>query len=245
MVDASDCPNKGLQSSDTANECGLDKARQSVVDWQNQFDIKILEVANQTNVPAQLLKNVFSRESQFWPGIFQSYNEVGLGQLTDNGSDTTLLWNSSFFSQFCPLVFSAGICERGYGNLSADQQSVLRGAMVNKVNAACPDCPVGIDLSQANFSIGIFARSLLANCNQVGQIIYNTTNDLAGNVSSYEDLWKFTLVNYNAGPGCLGTAMQSVFDQGLPLTWDTVANNLEPGCQSSVQYVDDISQMGP
>lgn len=242
-VNASDCPNGGLQTADMANECGLKTARPAVETWQNQFDAQILEVANQTNVPAELLKNVFSRESQFWPGMFKSYNEVGLGQLTDNGSDTALLWNSSFFSQFCPLVFGASVCERGYGNLTADQQAILRGAMVNKVNAACPNCPTGIDLTQANFSIGIFARSLLANCNQVGQIIYNTTNEVAGDVSSYEDLWKFTLVNYNAGAGCLGTSLQAVFDQGLPITWENVANNLDPGCQGAVQYVDDISQM--
>ena len=37
------------------------------------------------------------------------------------------------------------------------------GALVQKVNAACPDCPDGIDLTQANFSISIFARSILAN----------------------------------------------------------------------------------
>jgi len=39
---------------------------------------------------------------------------------------------------------------------------------VQNVSAACPDCPLGIDLRQANYSISIFARSLLANCEQVG-----------------------------------------------------------------------------
>lgn len=241
-VDASDCQNNGLQSDSKANECGLEKARAAVLKWQNQFDTQIIDVANQTNVPAQLLKNVFSRESQFWPGMFQSFNEVGFGQLTDNGSDTVLLWNSSFFSQFCPLVFDAGVCQRGYGNLTSDQQAILRGAMVTKVNAACPDCPTGIDLTQADFSIGIFARSLLANCNQVGQILNNMTSSPAGSVSSYEDLWKFTLVNYNAGPGCLISALQTVYASGNPLTWDNVSSNLDPGCQGAVQYVKDISQ---
>jgi hypothetical protein len=241
-VDASECPNNGLQASGEANECGLTKAQTAVVDWQNQFDTEIIQVANETNVPGQLLKNIFSRESQFWPGIFQTSNEVGLGQLTNNGADTALLWNSSFFSQFCPLVFKTETCERGYGNLTTDQQAVLRGAMVSKVNAACPDCPTGIDLSQANFSISVFARSLLANCEQVGQIIFNTTNLQAGDVSSYEDLWKFTLVNYNAGPGCLITALQTAYQQGQPLNWENVSSHLEPACQGAIQYVDDVSE---
>ena len=241
-VDASDCPNNGLQADGVANECGVTKAQPSVVAWQNQFDAEIIQVANETNVPGQLLKNIFSRESQFWPGMFQSYNEAGLGQLTDNGADTALLWNSTFFSQFCPLVFKTQVCQQGYGNLTPDQQAVLRGAMVRKVNAACPGCPTGIDLSQANFSISVFARSLLANCEQVGQIIYNTTGSQAGNVSSYEDLWRFTLVNYNAGAGCFVTALDAAFQQGQSLNWDNVSSHLEPACRGSIQYVSDISQ---
>jgi hypothetical protein len=242
VVDASDCPSNGLQSPGVANECGVTRAQPAMVDWQNQFDTEIIKVANETNVPGQLLKNIFSRESQFWPGMFQTFKEVGLGQLTDNGADTALLWNSSFFSQFCPLVFKTQVCEQGYGNLTPDQQAVLRGAMLRKVNAACPGCPTGIDLSQANFSISVFARSLLANCGQVGQIIFNTTGSQAGDVSSYENLWKFTLVNYNAGPGCLVTALQAAYQQGQPLNWENVSSHLEPACQGAIKYVDDISQ---
>ncbi len=74
-----------------------------------------------------------------------------------------------------PLVLDTEVCQRGFGNLDQAEQEMLRGALVQKVNAACPDCPLGIDLTQANFSISIFARSLLANCEQVGQIIFNTT----------------------------------------------------------------------
>jgi hypothetical protein len=242
VVDASDCPNNGLQSQGLANECGLEKAQPAVQSWQNQFDTDIINVANETNVPAQLMKNVFGRESQFWPGIFLTNNEVGLGQLTDNGADTALLWNSDFFSQFCPLVFKTQACQGGYGNLTADQQAILRGAMLNKVNAACQDCPTGIDLTKANFSISIFARSLLANCNQVGQIISNTTNKQPGNVSSYEDLWKFTLVNYNAGPGCLIDALKTTLQKGQALNWQNVSSNLETGCRGAIDYVNDINQ---
>ncbi len=127
--------------------------------------------------------------------------------MSEQGADTVLLWNPpSFFSQFCPLILSEESCQRGFGNLDPDQQALLRGALVQQVNAQCPpDCPTGIDLSQANFSISVFARSLLANCEQVGgQIVYNSTGRQAGQVATYEDLWKFTLVNYHAGAGLFG-----------------------------------------
>jgi hypothetical protein len=161
--------------------------------------------------------------------------------MTDNGADTALLWNPSFFSQFCPLVFKTGVCQRGFGNLTEQEQAVLRGALVQKVNAACPDCPIGIDLSQANFSISVFARSLLANCQQAGQILYNSTQKMPGSVSSFTDLWKFTLVNYNAGPGCLTTAIQAAVRNNEPLDWSHVAPHLEPACQGAISYVEDIS----
>jgi hypothetical protein len=103
---------------------------------------------------------------------------------------------------------------------------------------------MGIDLRQANFSISIFARSLLANCEQVGQIIYNTTRRTAGEVSPYEDLWRFTLINYNGGPGCLSNAIEQTYTSGHPLIWDAVIQHLEPGiCQISIDYVNDIAFM--
>ncbi len=241
MVDVSACSDGGLQSPGIANQCGLEAARYLINDWQNQFDTEIIRVANDTGVPAQLMKNIFSRESQFWPGVSSSYQEAGLGHLSDLGADTVLLWNPSFFSQFCPLVLDTTVCQKGFGNLDIAEQEILRGALVQKVNAACPECPMGIDLRQANFSISIFARSLLANCEQVGQILYNTTHHAAGEVTFYDDLWRFTLVNYNAGPGCLANAIQQTYDSNEPLLWENVILYLEPACYASVDYVEDIT----
>ena len=243
IVDASACMDGGLETSQTANQCGLEAARDEINIWQNQFDSEIIQVAQDTGVPSQLLKNVFSRESQFWPGYSANYYEAGLGHLSDLGADTVLLWNPSFFSQFCPLVLDSEVCQRGFGNLDQAEQEMLRGALVQKVNAACPECPMGIDLTQANFSISIFARSLLANCEQTGQIIYNTTRQTAGEVSFYEDLWRFTLINYNAGPGCLTNAIQQTYNSRAPLTWENVIRYLEPACQTSIDYVEDIAFM--
>jgi len=240
-VDASFCPNGGLNRDLIANACGVQEAYAQVVDWQNLFNDEIMASAKESGVPAQLLKNVFSRESQFWPGIYNNYREAGLGQLTENGADTVLLWNPSFFHQFCPLVLSNERCDLGFGNISKEEQAMLRGALVTKVNSTCLECPVGIDLSQANFSVRIFAEGMIANCEQVGKIIRNVTSKDPGQVSNYEDLWRFTLVNYNAGSGCLSNAIRLAYGQNGYLNWDNVSSRLEPGCIGAIEYVDDIS----
>jgi hypothetical protein len=241
LVDVSTCMDGGLSGYGIASECGLEKAMPQVMTWQNQFDGEILRIATETGVPAQLMKNIFGRESQFWPGIFKTLEEAGLGQMTEGGADTVLLWNPEFFGQFCPLVYKTDVCQVGFGNLSENQQNTLRGALVQKVNAACPNCPTGIDLSQANFSISVFSRALLANCEQVGQIMLNHTGTFAGQTTSYEDLWKFTLTNYNAGPGCLADAISDAMNVGDPLDWEHVKLYLKPACQGAIDYVSDIT----
>jgi hypothetical protein len=242
VVDASACPDGGLVGGAEVNQCGLEKARPAVNEWQDRFDKLIHTVAKQTGVPGRLLKNLFARESQFWPGLYQGAGDVGLGQLTENGADTTLFWNSSFYNQFCPLVLSAKSCGKGYLHLGSDEQLLLRRALVASVNATCEDCPLGLDLSQADFSVAVFAHTMLANCEQAGQVVRNLTGDTPGKVASYEDLWKFTLVNYNAGTGCLADAITGTKYQGLELTWENLAQFLPPACQGAIDYVNDISQ---
>jgi len=69
----------------------------------------------------------------------------------------------------------------------------------------------------------------------------NITGLQPGETTSYTDLWKFTLVNYNAGPGCLGNALNRARNNGEQLDWAHVSQRLEPGCQGAVGYVEDIS----
>lgn len=241
LVDASSCSDNGLTDPVTANECGVAMAAPKVQYWQNLFDQEIFTVAQIDGVPAQLLKNMFLRESQLWPGVYHDIKEVGLGQLTENGADTTLLWNRSFFNSFCPLVLDRSVCAVGYAGMGSERQATLRGALLLKTNASCPNCPEKIDLTKVNFSIHVFTQTLKANCNQVNQLIVNTTNKSAREVSSYEDLWRFTLVNYNAGPGCLGRAIKRARSAGSPIDWSHVMPNLDAACQTAVKYVVDIS----
>lgn len=241
-VDAGGCPDGGIAPGGVANQCGVEQARPAVVEWQNQFDALIVTVAEDTRVPARLLKNLFARESQFWPGVYYSMGDVGLGQLTENGADTTLYWNPSFYEQFCPLVFPASTCGKGYKHLKEEHQIMLRRALVSSVNATCADCPLGLDLTQANFSVGVFAHTMIANCEQTAQVIYNYTGQQVSEVAEYEDLWKFTLVNYNAGGGCLADAISNARARGEELIWDNVSTYLAGACFGAVDYVNDISR---
>jgi hypothetical protein len=245
-VDASMCPNGGLADKMVANSCGVQVALPQVTDWQNRFDNEILQVAQDTAVPAQLMKNIFARESQFWPGIYRTYREAGLGQMTENGADTILLWNDSFYHQFCPLVLSGETCKTRFTHLEEKYQAMLRGALVQQVNASCIDCESGIDLSQAGFSVKVFAQGMVGNCEQVTQVMYNITREFPGKLSSYPDLWRFTLVNYNAGAGCLYSAIQKAYSNREPLDWVHVAPYLEPACQEAIRYVESITgHQGP
>lgn len=241
IVDALDCPGGGLDELGYANTCGLEHSREDVEHWQNRFDARIVEVAMDTGIPAQLMKNLFAKESQFWPGAFKNeIDEFGLGQLTEIGADTVLLWNTEFFSQFCPLVLDVESCAIGYANLEEDDQKMLRGALALDAAASCEDCPLGIDLTQADFTISIFAETLQANCEQIGQIVTNATGVTPGEASNYNDLWRLTLANYHAGPGCISNAVNDL-PNSLALDWTNLAPLIEDECPGTVEYVDSIA----
>jgi len=240
-VDASSCENSGLLPDGGASECGINAARDAVNAWQNQFDEIIVNTAKDTGVPAHLLKNLFAIESQFWPG--NGKNDIGLGQLTEQGADTALMWNPPFVKQFCPLVMDSETCGKGYLYMGEENRSYLRLALINSVNATCENCPLGIDLDRAKFSIGVFAHALMANCEQASQVVWNyngrkTPEQLE---ISYEDMWKFTLINYNAGGGCLATAFEDASEDDAPLTFEGITPYLAPACSTATDYVNQIS----
>jgi len=242
LVNVEECPMGGMLPNGYANACGLEKARPMVELWQNQFDPRIFSVADEIGLPAQLLKRLFAQESQFWPGVFRVAREYGLGQLTDQGADTILLWNPSFFDQFCPLMLDKSVCARGYLKLKEEDRAILRGALALEANADCQNCPTGIDLTRADFSVALFGQSLIANCGQVSRTVYNATHQSPGAVSDYEDLWRFTLANYNAGPGCLAYAIYTTVEQGEALNWENVSTHFTEPCQRVINYVDLITR---
>ncbi len=50
------------------------------------------------------------------------------------------------------------------------------------------DCPLGIDMTQADFSVGVFGRTLLANCEQAGRIVRNVSGGAPGVVAQNADV---------------------------------------------------------
>lgn len=241
-VDASQCPFNGLQTITTANQCGVEVARPVILEWQNMYDSKLFETGVNFGVPARLLKRIFALESQFWPGIYIDILESGFGQLNETGADALLMYNPRFFGQFCPTVLHPTTCDLGYLGVGTTGQRLLRGALVRAVDASCPTCPMGINTNRALASIPLFAEVVKANCSQVGQIIQNTTEKKPGQVADYVDLWKITMANYNAGPGCTIRAVQDAWDEDDTLiTWDDVSKYFnDPECQSAPFYVSDI-----
>jgi len=92
---------------------------------------------------------------------------------------------------------------------------MLRGALAVQAQTDCTDCPAGIDLTDASFSVNLFANTIKANCDQVSQIVYNATKQMPGKVASYEDLWRMTAANYHVGPGCLSYAVYTTWTSVL------------------------------
>ena len=242
VVDASQCLDFGLDANGLATTCGIEAAQPAMNEWQNRFDPVIIKAAEESSIPAVLLKRLFARESQFWPSTFNEGSDVGFGHLTENGADIALLWNASFFEEYCPLVLEDEECQDGYLGLDEAKQERLRGALVYSVNATCEECPVGLDLTQADFSVGVFAHTLLGSCEQTGRVVYNNTDQAPGEKTSYEDLWKFTLVDYNAGAGCLSLAIGKTLDASQELDWGNLSANLTTVCMGAKDYVEDISE---
>lgn len=245
LVDASQCNNGGMEwTTDNylaANSCGMQVALPTVIRWQNQYDEAILSTAKQTGIPANLLKNVFRQESQFWPSIYSTHEEAGLGMITEYGADMLLRWRPTVFAQVCPLALSQEACRGGYEKLTPSSRATLRGLLYRLVNAGCPSCPEKVNLEQARFSVGIFAESLLASCQQTNQTLWNIMDMDPSDYITYADMWRFTLVNYNAGPGCLSRAVQAAWDEDPKLTWGRIAAALPAECKNAVRYVDSIT----
>lgn len=233
IIDASSCPGAGFLSDGSLNGCAIDKARPTVIQWQNQFDPVIWESSRDSGIPARLLKTLIQVESQFWPGTGENnLAEYGLTQLNYLGLDTALRWDPQLFKQLCNnTVYD---CNKGYASMPPDLQAQAKGALLNLIDSACVSCPGGINLSNASQSIPMVSQALRANCAQTKYIL----DDQTLSSDSYDDMWRFTLVSYHSGYQCLYDALAQSKKFLEPIDWLHVSSHLN--CKGAAAYVNDL-----
>ena len=246
QVDSSACADGGLLSNGAASPCGLAESQNKLHYWQNRWNLAIFEAAWATDIPAMMLKLLLAQESQFWPIALSGRNdlEVGLGQVTGMGADSTLRWNQEAFAATCYQVFNNSVCEQGYSSMHPEEQALLRGMWLGRMDASCPSCELGIDFEKAMDSILPVAQTIQAYCGQTAYVLLDLTDQPPRAITSYEDMLRFSLASYNVGSGCLASAFQATLDNEEALSWEYVSSNFSEGCQSGINYVERISNLG-
>ena len=239
VVDVSGCPAGGLSTGlDWPTGCGLERARDAMIEWQNQFDEYIWLASKDYGIPPKILKTLIEVESQFWPGNERFYvDEIGLGQLNQLGIDVLLRRNPTLYQQVCSAVLDD--CAMPYALMSPQNQAMIRGAFVNSFSSLCPSCQYGLDLNKAKQSIPFIAQVLHANCETVKVVTdsIRRSDYIEDMDDPYEDFWRFTLLSYHSGISCFEQAIKNTPGE-LPLDWENVAENIE--CASGQNYVDGV-----
>ncbi|MEW5938585.1 MAG: S8 family serine peptidase [Chloroflexota bacterium] len=139
-------------------------------------------------------------------------------------------------------VFSEEACRTSYAFMDPNQQSVLRGAVIQRVNADCSSCPGGVDLRRARESILFIAATLNANRAHAKWYVEGLTGRSFARLDP-NDAWRFTLVGYNGGPGCLASAISRSQVLHLQLSWKSISESLDPACQGANEYVENVRKM--
>lgn len=224
QVDASSsCPGGGLLFNGYANLCGLEAARPVVDEAQNQYNARITAAAAAQGIPGQLLKSLIMAESQFWDGPNPWVkDEAGIGHLTHNGADTLLMWHDEAYQQHCLPLFGSE-CNFGYTRLDDWQQGAIQNSVMED-----PD-------------IETVAQALLANARQAGAVITDELGGYPGQHFSHEDIWRMALVNYNAGPGCLGAAIREAERHQDSVTIEGIMFELDLLCPGAAEYPNQIT----
>ncbi len=243
LASAPDCPYNGLLPNGFASPCGLEAARPQVTNWQNRFDESIYKSSLENAVPANLLKRIFAQESQFWLGQSTDNEHFGIGQITEGGIDPLFLSYPDYYKLVCRDVLSADTCNSKYAELSDHNKALIRGYFLRTViDASCPDCAEQYSPKKAQATIDIFAKLVVANCEQVGRVISDITEQKPGTVSTYDDLWRYTLLNYNGGSGCVSGAIEATVKAGEPVDWLHVSARLQSHCKGALDYIEKVSR---
>ncbi|MBI5354251.1 MAG: S8 family serine peptidase [Chloroflexi bacterium] len=248
LVDASSCEDNGLLKNGNASPCGERMAHNAVILWQNQFDEAIFQSAVQKGVPPYLLKTMLIQESQFWPAQHLTnygYYEYGMGHVTQMGADTLLRWNTNFYKSTCRQAYNAETCQTTYSLLSTDQQAALRGVVMNLLSSDCSGCMGGISLERSRASLPVIAAALRANYNHTEWLLKSVSTQTPKRVFEGADVWRMTIASYNAGPGCVTTAVHRAKKLRLDITWKNVSSQFDTGCAGAIEYVNRVTSFHP
>ncbi len=231
IVDAQDCPGGGMGGNlDFPNGCGIERARTEMIEWQNQYDFNIWSTSVEVGIPPKILKSLIELESQYWPSNQRFFlDEIGLGQINQLGIDVLLRRSPDYYNKVCPSVYSD--CSIPYLSLDPPSQALVRGAILNSINASCPTCANGLDMAKANDSIPLIAQLLRSNCEMVDFLNVAGKPDV-----EYDDLWKYTMATYHSGYSCVRDAVVLARKDNESLDWETVSKNIK--CKGSKAYVD-------
>lgn len=229
-VDASGCPDSGLLANGAADECGMTQAYPLVLEWQNRFNQVILRASDETRIPARLIKGVIAQESQFWP-LWQDRPEYGYGMMSEMGIDLLLNWNTQFYLDLCNEHYTSDECQLGYSNLPLEKRRFLQGVCL---------LSVGTD-----DEFILLANMLKASCGQTRQLVENVTRKKAGEVLSYENLWRMSLGLYTVGSGCIGEGLTRAWSaKQKEITWEDFSRHLPAYCEPARTYFDKVVYYG-
>lgn len=164
--------------------------------WQNQFDPEIYKAGLSLRVPPRILKAIFAQESQFWPThnktIDKTTNEIGIGQLTDDGADLVIRYTPALYAQYCPMATLTSRCSHGYDLLTDNERQMIRDIFRRSLitDAWWPHQAA----EQAKAQMTTWAQVLVAYYCAAGEIVRP-----AGDQPS----WDYALAAYHAGPECI------------------------------------------
>lgn len=238
IVNASDCPDRGLTLNGVANTCGMEKAFTQVVNWQNHFNHDIFTAAQDNQIPAVVVKRLFAQETQFWPPISLAPPTYGLGNVTSPGIEPLFIWFVDVYQNTCREVFFQS-CTQSYSKLSLPDQQVLRGFFISHyIHAYCDTCINGIDLDKTRRSIDYFAKLIVANCHQIDRIL--NEYGFSTQTISYEAAWRLTLANYTIGAGCVINGIEQM-DVSKGFSWVYFNEKLVSNCNVDI-YLNSITR---
>lgn len=164
-------------------------------DWQNTYDVQIYSAALKTRVPPRVIKFMFAKESQFWP--LWTGDEVGLGQLTDDGADLALRMSHDLYAEFCPLATRS--CGVGYDIQPKSVKQLMRDVLRRSLRVYGTPRQAA---EAAGSQVLTWARILAA--------YYCVAGEMASDAGAAPS-WSLALAAYHAGPSCVvgGTICQA------------------------------------